>query len=178
MRCINCKIGMKRVSDSVVFPSKVLGDVSVPNIKMDSCTVCEYKLLLPGESDKVIDYVLKRESERTGMLPASGFVTEKEVAEILGETKQGVNKNKKIRSGFILFTYLSGRRLYLKKSVEMFKVRGDGRIFLGQSLASSKPADEPIEYNFFVAVRSGGSDVNEIRTAQTASDTLQTFSMD
>ncbi|HKP97197.1 MAG TPA: hypothetical protein VJ385_15715 [Fibrobacteria bacterium] len=103
----------------------------MPDLKMDQCLNCHTQLLLPGESEKLSSYVLAQESERVGAMPISDFISEIETASLLGESKQGVNKNKKIRNGFIMSTHLSGRRFYLKQSVLLFKKNGDGRFFLG-----------------------------------------------
>jgi hypothetical protein len=51
---------------------------------------------------------------------------------LLGITKRAFNKNPRIVRGFILSVEKDGKKYYLKKSVEQFKLSNDGRISLGQ----------------------------------------------
>jgi hypothetical protein len=122
---------------SLTWKSKVVGPVIIPNVKMEYCEKCERKLIFPNEGDKASAYLLEKEIARVSREPIGDFVCEKDAAKILGHSKQGFNKKPKIRSGFIMFTILDGRRFYLKKSVEQFKKRGDGRFNLMEGFVNT-----------------------------------------
>lgn len=172
MNCEKCGGTLKTGKGSVIFPSKVLGEIFVPNIKMNSCTACDLQILLPSESDKVLEYVLGKECERVGELPLSGFIGEKEAAEILGESKQAFNKNKRIQSGFIMFAYLSGRRFFLRESVNQFKIKKDGRFLLSGITVKSSAK------NVAIITSAGDGGRKEISSNQTFSDPFHTFSLE
>ena len=140
MKCSKCGHASKRIKGSVVFESKVVGKITVPNLEMDHCKNCKSQFLYPGECEKLSEYVILKESDRVGLESFQSFVTEGEAAKILENTKQAFNKNKKIRNGSILFARKEGRRYFLKESVEQFKRLGDGRfrLALNKSIPSLK----------------------------------------
>ena len=53
-----------------------------------------------------------------------------------------MGKNKRIRQGFIYRTILGGLAVYLKKSVDLYRVKGDGR-FLMSELVNDR-SNEPV----------------------------------
>lgn len=136
MKCEKCGAVMKKGTGSVFFKSKVLGSVSIPGLKVEACSGCDAQLLVPSESDKMIQLVLKAESERISHEKFSDFVSLNEAAHILGQSKQAFNKNKKIQAGFIMSAVKDSRRFYLRASVEMFLEQGDGRFYLGRNAPS------------------------------------------
>ena len=75
----------------------------------------------------MIDFVQNREQEAIDNLPFSEFIALNEAAEILGYTKQAFSKNPRIRRGMILSGTKGGRKYYVRKSVELFKVKKSGK---------------------------------------------------
>jgi len=62
--------------------------------------------------------------------PFNEFISTKDAAVLLGITKRAFRKNSRIIRGFILSAEKDGRKYYLKRSVEQFKLSDDGRINL------------------------------------------------
>jgi hypothetical protein len=113
------------------FNSKAIGKLSVPGIEQFKCTKCGNTLVSLNETDKILDFVNRKEQEAINRLPIGDFLSMNEAAGILGVSKQAFNKNPRIKRGFIYFIKKDGRKYYYKKSVEEFKRTGkDGRINL------------------------------------------------
>jgi hypothetical protein len=130
MQCNNCGGTYIEISDDYKFESLIAGTLWAPDIHSLRCSRCTNRLLAPGEHKKILDYVRDKESELISQQPISHFISAGEAASMLAMTKQAFSKNKKIIRGFILFTVIDDRKYYLKKSVEQFKLTGDGRICL------------------------------------------------
>lgn len=119
--------------DFHIFESKVIGKVTVPDIKQTKCHQCGSVLLSAESADVIINYVRRKESQAVSNLPIKDFITPGQAIEILGYTKQNFSKNPRIKKGMILSAIIDGKKYYLKKSVELFKDNNDGR-FLIQSV--------------------------------------------
>jgi hypothetical protein len=64
--------------------------------------------------------------------PLNSFLSATDTATLLGITRQALHKNKRIRKGFIYRTSLGGLAVYLKKSVDLYREKGDGRFLLSE----------------------------------------------
>ena len=87
--------------------------------------------LYPLETAKVLDK--KRNEIMEGLIrryPIEDFMTATEAAKSLDMSRQALHKNRRIRRGFIYQTKFYGKTVYLKKSVERFKEKGDGRFLI------------------------------------------------
>ena len=65
-------------------------------------------------------------------------------ADLLGVSRQALHKHRRIRKGFIYQTELSGKTVYLRESVELFKKTGDGRFSLHSSGVHSQNQAESV----------------------------------
>ena len=130
MKCALCDGDIVKKTGGVLFKSKTLGEITVPDIEFKECESCGDKLLSPAASDKMIDYVRQKEQEVIGSLPIDDFIPASEAADILGFTKQAFSKHPKIKRGLIYSVIKGKRKLFLKKSVELFKEKGNGKFLM------------------------------------------------
>ncbi len=127
MRCLNCGGRFGNQRGSLKIDNKIIGPFSVNDVEYDKCYDCG-RLCYPAETAKIIEE--KREKirlARIGKLPVSEFISAIEAANILGISKQAFNKHRRVKRGFIYSFESNGRRIYHKKSVELFKETEDGR---------------------------------------------------
>lgn len=132
MTCALCNGDIVKRKGDLPFESKTLGQLSIPNISFEECQSCGDKLLSPRESDKVVNYVRQKEQEAIESMPIGDFIPANEAAEMLGITKQAFSKHPKIKRGLIFSVTKGKRKLFLKKSVELFKGKGNGKFLLPQ----------------------------------------------
>lgn len=132
MNCALCNGKLVNKTAPVEFKSRSIGKILVPNLKFIECENCRDKLLTPEESDKAIDYIAKKEKEAINNLPVKDFITANEASKILEITKQAFSKHPKIKRGLIYFVKIGGRKYYNRKSVELFKDKGNGKYLLPQ----------------------------------------------
>jgi hypothetical protein len=79
--------------------------------------------------------------------PERDFVTSAEAADTLGVTRQAVNKNRRIRRGFIYKVDKSDScTLFLRQSLDLYKKTGDGRfpLFPKEQVVDSKYVGETV----------------------------------
>ena len=120
------------IKDYFIFESKSIGSILVPNIEFEFCPQCGERLVSGSEGEKILDFVRNKEEETVRSIPVRHFVTAAQAAKILGVTKQAFSKNKKVKRGMIFNILLGSRKLYLKKSVELFKECDNGIFLLTQ----------------------------------------------
>jgi hypothetical protein len=132
MNCALCNGRLIKKSGSVQFKSRAVGKVLVPNLEFLECEKCKEKIFSLKESDKAIDFIAKKEREAIYTLPIKDFITAKEASKILGITKQAFSKHPKIKRGLIYFVKIGDRKFYNRKSVELFKEKGNGKYLLPQ----------------------------------------------
>jgi hypothetical protein len=129
--CEKCSAEIVTQVGSFHFKSKLLGEVSIPNIEQHICVQCGNTLASLEELGKVREYVQLKECELIDSLPVGDFISLNEAAAILEVTKQAFSKNPKVKRGIIVSTKIDNKVLYLRKSVEHFKENGkDGRFVL------------------------------------------------
>lgn len=132
MNCALCGSQVAEKKAEYAFASKTLGLISIPDINYEECLSCGEKLLSPTASEKVLKYVREKEQIAIENMPVVDFITAGEAANILGITKQAFSKNPKIKRGLIYNIQKGGSRLFLKKSVELFLEKGNGKFLLPQ----------------------------------------------
>lgn len=141
MRCFECGNEYMEQSGAIKLNNRTIGDYTIELEKYFKCAGCG-TLLFPDESARLIT---KKEEEIRNefirKLPVGDFITATEASEILGITKQAFHKNRRIKRGFIYSVVLAGKRLYNKKSVQLFKETNDGRFNL-----SNEPVNKIISY--------------------------------
>lgn len=138
MKCYECcgeyvsyRNARLRVDDDAI------GTFFVDGVTYMGCEKCGDNLLAFDEAKKVeaarqahLDGILKS-------LPISSFLSAAETATLLGISRQALHKHRRISRGFIYFTDFDGSKVYLRKSVEKFLKKGDGRYILRK--ADAKP---------------------------------------
>ena len=141
MRHYGCGGEYKRKSGTLKLHDNSIGDYLVQNADYYKCEECG-ELMFRGSMLRVIeakeDEIRKRLIKR---LPIEEFISASEVAKILGKSRQAIHKHRRIRRGFIYSIDFEGRKVYHKKSVELYRKTGDGRFPL-----SVEKADPEIKY--------------------------------
>lgn len=110
------------------FSSKVVGQISVPNVKYTKCQNCHDILIDFDQSVIMTEYIKEQERKAITSIPIRDFISLNQAADLLGVTKQAFSKNERIKRGFVYSVETDGRVLYYRKSVEEFKKSGDGRV--------------------------------------------------
>lgn len=132
MNCALCGNQVAKKKDEYTFVSRTLGVISIPDINYEECLSCGEKLLSPTASEEVLKYVREKEQIAIENMPVVDFITAGEAANILGVTKQAFSKSPKIKRGLIYNIQKGSSRLFLRKSVELFQEKGNGKFLLPQ----------------------------------------------
>ena len=140
MNCSLCNAETTRKTEDHLCRSKILGDVLVPLVEVESCMSCGASKLSTEAEGKISDYLKMLEKDAINSLPADILISAGQAAAILGVSKQAFSKNPKIKKGFVYFTYVGTKKFYFKSSVQLFKTSGDGRFPITQ-WNSSVPSD-------------------------------------
>jgi hypothetical protein len=90
---------------------------------------------IENEREKITEEILQAQS-------LHAFLSAADTAAQLGLSRQALHKNKKIRQGFIYRTSLGGLAVYLKKSVDLYREKGDGRFLLSE--LGNNRSNEPV----------------------------------
>jgi hypothetical protein len=128
--CDRCDGILNHNVGEVPFKSKIIGTLTVPGVHHLKCQKCGYYLISYEGAGTINAYLEEKETEAINSLPIGEFVSANKAAEILELTKQAFSKNKRIKRGFILSAEIDGKRLYNRRSVELFKNTNDGRFLL------------------------------------------------
>ncbi|MDU9049749.1 MAG: hypothetical protein Q3M30_12950 [Candidatus Electrothrix sp. Rat3] len=165
MKCYNCGGSFVDLTGTVDLPSVALGSFKLNNVSHSKCFQCG-EVLLPDdtweladqkENDLINDFLMN--------LPVKEYIGASAVASILNMSRQGLHKHRRIRRGFIYSIMHEGKRLYSKRSVEMYKETNDGRFLLSETISQEKT-----EYVFVPVV----TDIGELR--YTKEDTVSPIS--
>ena len=138
MKCYEC--GSEYVSYQnarLRVDDDAIGTFFVDGVTYMECEKCGDNLLAFDEAKKV---EAARQAHLDGILksmPISSFLSAAETAKLLRITRQALHKHRRISRGFIYFTDFDGSKVYLRKSVERFLKKGDGRFILRK--ADAKP---------------------------------------
>jgi hypothetical protein len=130
MKCALCDNQVIKRQGSIEFNTRSLGIISVPGLEFMECIACHEKLLTSEQSDKAIDYIANKEQELIRTLPIGEFITANKAADLLAVTKQAFSKNPKIKAGMMYSVKIGNRSFYHRKSVELFRVQGNGKFLL------------------------------------------------
>ena len=147
MKCAECNGNLETITGDFKSRSKSLGKITVPEITYTKCKNCGDTLLDPDMAQKVFNFKKQRELELIARLPVGEFLAVNEAIEILGITKQAFSKNNKIKRDFIYNVEIGKKKLYHKKSIELFKSRGDGRFLLLKEQKQSSKGEFKTQYD-------------------------------
>ena len=137
MRCYECGGTYKKHTGSLNLHNKFIGNYEIFNVEYYKCDNCG-NLLFPKETTIKIEK--KEQERREGLikqLPLEEFTFASEAAKILNISRQALHKHRRIRRGFIYSIIFGGKKLYHKKSILLFKERGDGRFPLIDEVSSN-----------------------------------------
>ena len=134
MKCYRCGGNYLEHFGSVSLHDDIIGNYYVYDIQYYKCSKCGTLLF----SEKTVLKIEEKESEIRDklirQLPINEFIFASEAAEILNITRQALHKHHRIKRGFIYSISFGGKKVYHKKSVLLFKERGDGRFKLSNQL--------------------------------------------
>lgn len=147
MKCAECNGNLEIFTGDFKSKSKSLGKIIIPEISYTKCKDCGDILLDPDMAQKVFDFKKQKELELIALLPVGDFLTVNEAVEILGVTKQAFSKNNKIKRDFIYNIEIGKKKLYHKKSIELFKSTGNGRFLLLKEQNQSVRGEFTIQYD-------------------------------
>lgn len=137
MKCAECNGNLELITGDFKSKNKSLGNITIPEISYTKCNNCGVILLDPEMAQKITTFKKQREFELIKRLPVGDFLIVTEAIEILEITKQAFSKNNKIKRNFIYNVTIGNKKLYHKKSIELFKSQGDGRFLLSKYLSYS-----------------------------------------
>jgi YgiT-type zinc finger domain-containing protein len=106
------------------------GVYSVDGVDFEQCTKCGETLLPPDTCDTLDKEHKRLIDSMVRQFPLSEFVTAAETAKMLGLTPAELRTHPRIRRGFVYHVRLGREVLYLKPSLLLYGVCGDGRFFL------------------------------------------------
>lgn len=147
MKCAECNENLEIITGDFQSKNKSLGDITVPEISYTKCNNCGAILLDPEMAQKITTFKKQREIELIKRLPVGEFLTVTEVIEVLEITKQAFSKNNKIKRNFIYNINIGKKKLYHRKSVELFKSTGDGRFLLSKQQKQSNKGEFKAQYD-------------------------------
>ena len=138
MKCHKCGKVLVERHGRLEVNDKYIGPYSVDNVVYSECIDCKDRIFplktlisLERERERCTDKLVRDYS-------FDSFVTAREAADFLGISRQALHKHRRIRRGFIYQTKFGGKPVYLRQSVLLFKLTGDGRFPLLKSTVSSK----------------------------------------
>ena len=127
MNCSLCNAETTRKTEDHLCRSKILGDVLVPLVEVESCMSCGASKLSTEAEGKISDYLKMLEKDAINSLPADILISAGQAAAILGVSKQAFSKNPKIKKGFVYFTMIGTKKFFFRSSLKLYKKSGDGR---------------------------------------------------
>jgi len=131
--CTSCGGWMDRNQGPLLLSDARLGMIAIPQATYWKCKSCG-KMLYPIATARLIEEQSnRRRDEIVRLYPIGEFLNATDTAAVLGISRQALHKHRRISNGFIYQTTLSGKIVYLKQSVDLFKRTGDGRFSLAES---------------------------------------------
>ncbi len=127
MNCPNCGGKIHRKRQDIQLFDENIGAYCVENVEYEECSTCGARFFPPETASQISEIRDLKLNELVSRRPISEFVTSAEAAGILGISRQALNKNRRVRRGFIFGTNLGKMRVFLRESVEQFRISGDGR---------------------------------------------------
>jgi hypothetical protein len=157
MKCYECGGNFNLVNDIYEYDDKFAGKVLVKGFPYYKCDK-NGEILLTPEIAEALDQVLAaRLQDLLGRFPLRDFQSAQATADQLGISRQALNKNRRVRHGFIYKTEINGIAVYLKQSVNQYMATGDGRFPLA-TYYSGRPSSEEA---LIVAEASEGNEVTK-----------------
>jgi hypothetical protein len=130
MICYECGGNYQKNTGLLNIEDQFIGIISVNNVTYYKCENCG-DLLYPEETAKAIEVERNhRIEEILKRYPIKDYLNAAETASLLGVSRQALNKNRRIRHGFIYQIKFGGSTVYLKQSVLQYQATGDGRFKL------------------------------------------------
>lgn len=144
MKCYACGGEYKEIK-GVKFriDDKMIGTFYVDNFSYLECTTCKERLFDPQEVKRLEVQRKKKLNEILQSNAIREFLSAAETSELLGISRQALNKHRRISRGFIYQTDFGGKKVYLKRSVDLFLAKEDGRFVLRE------PDPVPVKYEQF-----------------------------
>jgi len=140
MKCYKCGGHYQEKHDSYIWDDPFVGKLQIKGQLYYQCTKCE-DILLSSEMASEIDKTAReRRQALISQFPLSDFLSAKQTASLLGVTRQALNKNRRIKRGFIYQSSLDGVNYYLKQSVVQYQKSQDGRFLLDSESTANKRA--------------------------------------
>lgn len=139
MRCLKCESQYSERIGTISLSDASIGTYEVENVKYYECQSCANRLFPRETAIKIEEKEKEVRSSLIKKLPVGDFIASAEAADILNISRQALHKHRRIKNGFVYYIQKAGKRLYHKKSVEMFKQTGDGRFNLVDAI---KPVEK------------------------------------
>jgi len=142
MRPCECGGVYEKMQGPLEIDDRYVGLLKLESGDYYGCPDCKDRIY-PLETARAIERVREKITEEILQAqPLYAFLSAADTATLLGITRQALHKNKRIRKGFIYRTGLGGLAVYLKKSVDLYQEKGDGRFLMSELL--NKRNNEPV----------------------------------
>ena len=139
MICHECQGNYAEKTGKYTLDDPYFGAVSAQG-KYYECDKCGDVLLTPEISEALDSARDNLKQELLKKRPLGDFLSAAETASFLGISRQALNKNRRIRHGFIFQTAIGGFTVYLRQSVILYKEKGDGRFNLRDEAGTNSDA--------------------------------------
>jgi len=132
MRPCECGGVYEKMQGPLEIDDRYVGLLKLESADYYECPDCKDRIY-PLETARAIENEREKITEETLQAqPLHAFLSAADTAAQLGISRQALHKNKRIRKGFIYRTSLGGLAVYLKKSVDRYREKGDGRFLLSE----------------------------------------------
>ena len=132
MRPCECGGIYEKMQGPLEIDDRYVGLLRLESADYYECPDCKDRIypldtarFIESEREKITEEILQAQ-------PLHAFLSAADTAAQLGISRQALHKNKRIRQGFIYRTSLGGLAVYLKKSVDLYREKGDGRFLLSE----------------------------------------------
>ncbi len=143
MKCYECGGEYKKQKEvQYRIDDDFVGTFYVTDVEFMKCNGCGDVLLSPESMLKIEEKEAEVLDKLLQTMPINAFLSSTETTIILNISRQTLHKHRRISRGFIFQTTFGGNRVYLKKSVERFLEKGDGRFKLSREI-NPKPIQKP-----------------------------------
>ena len=116
-------------NDTLHYKDIYMGQIIIANVSWHECIQCGGRLF-PLPTCKKIEAATKEiERYRLQAFPLQDFITEPQVAELLGLSIKQLREHNRVRR-FVFNIEIGKETLFLKKSALLYKKCGDGRRYV------------------------------------------------
>lgn len=135
----NTKPWFKTVTDTWRWKSKLVGNINIPdvNFHVPVTGTGKERYVDYAEAVRAETYHKAIELEAIAKLPISAFVTFAQAKEIFGNQTYSWNWVSRYRRGMLITFVVGNERLYLRRSVELYRDTKDGRFNIRRGLGKS-----------------------------------------